>query len=107
MKGEAHDYAQGPIESGFTSRALSRPVSPASQLICHHHPQWLFFDPSTDCAPREMPEMSDVEDYPGPSRQPAKNGQDPRGRADEGMVKPPVSPVPKKGKSRKQKQKQQ
>ncbi len=47
--------------------------------------------------------MSDVEDYPGPSRQPAKQGQDPRGRADEGMVKPPVSPGPKKGKSGKQK----
>jgi hypothetical protein len=52
-----------------------------------------------------MPAMSDVEDYPGPSRHPEKQGQDPRGRADEGMVKPPVSPNPKKGKSRKQKQK--
>ena len=43
-----------------------------------------------------MPAMSDVEDYPGPSRQPAKQGQDPLERADEGMVKPPVNPVPKK-----------
>jgi hypothetical protein len=52
-----------------------------------------------------MPAMSDVEDYPGPSRQPAKQGQDPLERADEGMVKPPVNPVPKKEKTRKQKQK--
>jgi len=51
--------------------------------------------------------MSDVEDYPGPSRQPVKKGQDPRGRADEGMVKPSTSPHPKKGKNRKQKQKPQ
>jgi hypothetical protein len=44
--------------------------------------------------------MSDVEDYPGPSRNhPEKNGQDPEGRADEEMVKPPVSPEPKKKKS--------
>jgi hypothetical protein len=65
-----------------------------------------FLDQSTDRSPREMPGMSDVEDYPGPSHQPAKQGQDPRERADEGMVKPPVGPGPKKGKSRKQKQKQ-
>lgn len=64
-------------------------------------------DPSTDVIRREITAMSDVEDYPGPSRQPVKKGQDPRGRADEGMVKPPASPHPKKGKTRKQKQKPQ
>jgi hypothetical protein len=100
MKGET------PIESGFTSRAhWSRAISPASQLICHPHSQWLFLDQSIDRVPREMPGMSDVEDYPGPSGQPVKQGQDPRERADEGMVKPRVRPTPKKGKSRKQKQK--
>jgi hypothetical protein len=37
--------------------------------------------------------MSDTEDYPGPSQdQPEKDGQDPRGKADEGMVKPPARP---------------
>jgi hypothetical protein len=50
--------------------------------------------------------MSDVEDYPGPTRNhPEKKGQDSRGRADEEMVKPPVSPEPKKEKPRQQKQK--
>jgi hypothetical protein len=50
--------------------------------------------------------MSDVEDYPGPTHNhPEKKGQDPPGRADEGMVKPSVSPEPKKEKPRKQKQK--
>jgi hypothetical protein len=39
--------------------------------------------------------MSETEDYPGPSkRQPEKEGQDPRGRTDEGMVKPPAKPEP-------------
>ena len=38
--------------------------------------------------------MSDSEDYPGPSHdQPEKEGQDPRGRADEEMVKPPERPL--------------
>jgi hypothetical protein len=37
--------------------------------------------------------MSDTEDYPGPSHNhPEKKGQDPRGRADEEMVKPPARP---------------
>jgi hypothetical protein len=37
--------------------------------------------------------MSDTEDYPGPTQdQPDKEGQDPRGRADEEMVKPPAKP---------------
>ena len=37
--------------------------------------------------------MSDTEDYPGPSQdQPDKEGQDPGGRADEDMVKPPARP---------------
>jgi hypothetical protein len=37
--------------------------------------------------------MSDTEDYPGPTRnQPEKDGQGPRGRADEEMVKPPAQP---------------
>jgi hypothetical protein len=37
--------------------------------------------------------MSDTEDYPGPTQnQPDKEGQDPRGRADEEMVKPPAQP---------------
>jgi hypothetical protein len=35
----------------------------------------------------------DTEDYPGPThKQPDKEGQDPRGRADEDMVKPPARP---------------
>jgi hypothetical protein len=39
--------------------------------------------------------MSDTEDYPGPTqRHPEKQGQDPRGRADEHMVKPPSKPEP-------------
>ena len=50
--------------------------------------------------------MSDVEDYPGPSNdQAAKKGQDPRGRADESMVKPAARSEPKKVKSRQQKRK--
>jgi hypothetical protein len=37
--------------------------------------------------------MSDTEDYPGPThKQPDKEGQDLRGRADEDMVKPPARP---------------
>ena len=37
--------------------------------------------------------MSDTEDYPGPSEdQPEKEGQDPRGKADERTVKPPARP---------------
>jgi hypothetical protein len=37
--------------------------------------------------------MSEMEDYPGPSQShPEKEGQDPRGRADEEMVKPPAQP---------------
>jgi len=64
-------------------------------------------DPSTYVIPGEITAMSDVEDYPGPSHQPAKEGQDPRGRADESMVKPPVDPHPKKVKTRKRKQKPQ
>jgi hypothetical protein len=39
--------------------------------------------------------MSETEDYPGPThRQPEKQGQDPRGRADEDMVKPASNPKP-------------
>jgi hypothetical protein len=39
--------------------------------------------------------MSETEDYPGPSqRHPEKQGQDPLGRADEDMVKPPAKPKP-------------
>jgi hypothetical protein len=60
--------------------------------------------PSTYSMACEIATMSDVEDYPGPSEQPAKQGQDPRGRADEGMVKPPATSGPKKGRPRKQKQ---
>jgi hypothetical protein len=37
--------------------------------------------------------MNDTEDYPGPTKdQPDKEGQDPRGRANEDMVKPPAQP---------------
>jgi hypothetical protein len=37
--------------------------------------------------------MNDTEDYPGPTHgHPDKEGQDPRGRADEDMVKPPAQP---------------
>jgi hypothetical protein len=40
---------------------------------------------------------SEVEDYPGPSHNhPEKEGQDPEGRADEEMIKPPTSPEPQK-----------
>ena len=43
--------------------------------------------------------MSDIEDYPGPTQnQPDKEGQDPRGRADEEMVKPPAKPETEKKK---------
>jgi hypothetical protein len=95
-----------PIESGISSRYTVREAFRATrQLICHPYLQWLFLDPSTDRAPREMLAMSDVEDYPGPSRQPVKQGQNPHGRADQGMVKPPLNPGPKKEKSRKQRQK--
>jgi hypothetical protein len=39
--------------------------------------------------------MSDTEDYPGPSQNhPEKEGQDPRGRANEEMVKPTARPEP-------------
>ena len=39
--------------------------------------------------------MSDTEDYPGPTKNhPDKEGSDPRGRADEGMVQPPARPEP-------------
>jgi hypothetical protein len=47
--------------------------------------------------------MSGIEDYPGPSQdQPEKDGQDPRTRADEGMVQPPARPEtpPKKKRAR-------
>jgi len=45
--------------------------------------------------------MSDTEDYPGPSRDhPEKQGQHPRGRADEEMVKPPRNPQPESGKEK-------
>ena len=38
-------------------------------------------------------DMNETEDYPGPTHgQPDKQGQDPKGRADEGMVKPPAQP---------------
>ncbi|HEX3443470.1 MAG TPA: hypothetical protein VHS80_02065 [Chthoniobacterales bacterium] len=44
--------------------------------------------------------MSDIEDYPGPSRNhPEKEGQDDEIRADEEMVKPPARPGPKKEES--------
>jgi hypothetical protein len=37
--------------------------------------------------------MSDTEDYPGPTQnQPEKDGQNPLGKADENMVKPPAKP---------------
>ncbi len=66
--------------------------------ICY----FLLSDGSARHAPGETDIMSDVEDYPGPSHDhPAKKGQDPSGRADEGMVKPPARPKPKKEKSRK------
>jgi len=40
--------------------------------------------------------MSDTEDYPGPSHDhPEKQGQDPRGRANEEMVKPQAKPQSK------------
>jgi hypothetical protein len=40
-------------------------------------------------------DMSDTEDYPGPSRGHAeKQGQHPRGRAKEEMVKLPGKPLP-------------
>jgi hypothetical protein len=43
--------------------------------------------------------MSGTEDYPGPTiNHPEKEGQDPRGRADEGMVKPPSRPKPERKK---------
>ena len=39
--------------------------------------------------------MSDTEDYPGPTHDhPEKQGQNPGGRADEEMVKPPAKPLP-------------
>jgi hypothetical protein len=39
--------------------------------------------------------MNETEDYPGPTHgHPDKQGQDPKGRADEGMVKPPAEPKP-------------
>ena len=39
--------------------------------------------------------MNETEDYPGPTHgHPDKQGQDPKGRADEGMVKPPAQPMP-------------
>jgi hypothetical protein len=50
--------------------------------------------------------MSEVEDYPGPSHNhPEKEGQDPKRRADEEMVKPPACPGPKKQKSPQRKRK--
>ena len=40
--------------------------------------------------------MSDTEDYPGPTtNQPEKDGQDPRSRTDEEMVKPQARPETK------------
>jgi hypothetical protein len=45
--------------------------------------------------------MSDTEDYPGPTQdQPEKEGQDPRGRANEEMVKPPARPEPDREKEK-------
>lgn len=42
-------------------------------------------------------DMNETEDYPGPTHgHPDKQGQDPKGRADEGMVKPPAQPMPEK-----------
>ena len=41
--------------------------------------------------------MNETEDYPGPTHaHPDKQGQDPKGRADEGMVKPAAQPMPDK-----------
>jgi hypothetical protein len=41
----------------------------------------------------ELLVMSDTEDYPGPTKDhPEKQGQDPRGRTSEKMVKPPAKP---------------
>jgi hypothetical protein len=38
-------------------------------------------------------DMNETEDYPGPTQgHPDKQGQDPKGRADEDMVKPPARP---------------
>jgi hypothetical protein len=51
----------------------------------------------------EIVVMSDAEDYPGPSDDPAKKGQDPHGRATEKMVKPPADGKPEQEKPRKQK----
>jgi hypothetical protein len=46
--------------------------------------------------------MSDTEDYPGPSHGHAeKKGQDPRGRANQDMVKPAARPLPGRGQRRK------
>jgi hypothetical protein len=43
-------------------------------------------------------DMNETEDYPGPTHgHPDKQGQDPKGRADEGMVKPPAQPMPETG----------
>jgi hypothetical protein len=40
-------------------------------------------------------DMNETEDYPGPTHgHPDKQGQDPKGQADEGMVKPPAQPMP-------------
>ena len=45
--------------------------------------------------------MSDTEDYPGPSRgHPEKQGQHPHGRANEEMVKPTAKPRPENGKKK-------
>jgi hypothetical protein len=45
--------------------------------------------------------MSDTEDYPGPSGgHPEKQGQHPRGRAKEEMVKPPGKPLPQTAKEK-------
>ena len=44
-------------------------------------------------ASHELSGMSDIEDYPGPTRDhPEKKGQDGLGRSDENMVKPPARP---------------
>ncbi|MBV9644664.1 MAG: hypothetical protein JO334_13950 [Verrucomicrobia bacterium] len=41
--------------------------------------------------------MSGIEDYPGPSEDhPEKEGQEPRGRSNEEMVKPASRPKPEK-----------
>jgi hypothetical protein len=48
----------------------------------------------TDLSREPFP-MSEMEDYPGPTQNhPEKQGQDPRGRADEEMVKPTAPPEP-------------